>query len=153
MFKTVDHIGIATRSIQDSLATLRKLGPIKVGELEVIERYKLRAVIVATGDVPIELIEPTEPDSNIAAFIEKKGEGVHHVAYRVENIDAALQHASAAGFKLIDQQPREGYGHGRVAFVHPKSVLGMLTELVERAPGKDVAPYTHIEEQTEAAVL
>lgn len=141
MFKQVDHIGVATRSIEASLETLRKIGPIVIGEREVIERYQLEAVMVKTGEVPIELIQPMTPESNIAQFIEKKGEGVHHIAYRVEDISAALAQCEREGFRLIDAQPREGYGHSRVAFLHPKSVLGMLTELVEREPGRDAAPY------------
>ncbi|HOE96661.1 MAG TPA: methylmalonyl-CoA epimerase [Candidatus Sumerlaeota bacterium] len=141
MFKQVDHIGIATRDIDASIATLRKLGPLVVGEREVIERYQLQAVMVRTGDVPIELIQPTSSESNIAAFIDKRGEGVHHVAYRVADVAAALKQAEAEGFRLIDQAPRPGYGGSQVAFLHPKSVLGMLTELVQREAGKDEPPY------------
>jgi methylmalonyl-CoA/ethylmalonyl-CoA epimerase len=141
MFKTVDHIGIATNSIDKSVEILQKLGPTELGELEVIERYKLKARMVKAGEVPIELIEPLSPESNIAGFIEKKGEGLHHIAYRVDDIAAALEHCRREGFKLIDEQPRHGYAEALVAFVHPKSVLGMLTELVQREPGKDQPPY------------
>lgn len=141
MFTTVDHIGIATRSIDASVETLKKLGPVVLGELEVIERYNLKARMVVAGDVPLELIEPLSEESNIHTFIEKKGEGLHHIAYRVANITEALDKARGEGFRLIDEQPREGYAEAQVAFLHPKSVLGVLTELVERESGKDEAPY------------
>ncbi len=141
MFQQVDHIGIATRNIEASIEVLRKMGPIVVGAREVIERYQLEAVMVKAGSVPIELIQPMTPESTIAQFIEKKGEGVHHIAYRVADVSAALAQCEAEGFRLIDAAPRAGYGHSRVAFIHPKSTLGMLTELVEREPGRDEAPY------------
>lgn len=141
MFKLVDHIGVATRSIDASVDTLRKLGPVELGELETIERYNLKARMVRTGDVPIELIEPLSEESNIHAFIEKRGEGLHHIAYRVDDIEQALARCREQGLRLIDEKPRPGYAEALVAFVHPKSVLGVLTELVQREPGKDQAPY------------
>jgi methylmalonyl-CoA/ethylmalonyl-CoA epimerase len=141
VFKQVDHIGIATKSIDGAVETLRKLGPVELGELETVERYKLKARMVVAGGSPIELIEPLSPESTIHGFIEKRGEGLHHIAYRVANVAAALERCRDQGLKLIDEAARPGYGHSRVAFVHPKSVLGMLTELVERDPGKDQAPY------------
>lgn len=142
MFEHVDHIGIATKDIDKALEVLEKMGgPIKLGKTETIESFGVTAIMVAAGEVPIELVQPLTADSGVAKFIEKKGEGVHHIAYRVDNIDEALQSFKDKGFTVIDQQPREGYAHSRVAFVHPKSFLGVLTELVERKPGKDIAPY------------
>jgi methylmalonyl-CoA epimerase len=141
MFKQVDHIGIATRDIEASLATLKKMGPVTVGAREAVPAYQLEALMVVAGDVPIELIQPTSPDSTIAAFIEKRGEGVHHIAYRVADVAAALAHCVAQGLRPIDAAPRHGYADSRVAFLHPKSTLGMLTELVERPAGKDEPPY------------
>lgn len=142
MFEHVDHIGIATNNIDKALEVLEQMGgPIKLGKTETIPSFGVTAIMVAAGEVPIELVQPLTPDSGVAKFIEKKGEGVHHIAYRVENIDEALQSFKDKGFTVIDQQPREGYAHSRVAFVHPKSFLGVLTELVERKPGKDIPPY------------
>ncbi len=142
MFKTVDHIGIATRNIDKALEALEKMGgPLRLGKSETIESFGVTAVMVAVGEVPIEFVQPLSDDSGVAKFIEKKGEGVHHIAYRVANIDEALQSFKDKGFQVIDQQPREGYAHSRVAFIHPKSFLGVLTELVQREPGKDVPPY------------
>lgn len=142
MFEHVDHIGIATNDIDQALAVLEQMGgPIKLGKTEFIESFGIKAVMVAAGEVPIELVQPVQPDSGVAKFIEKKGEGVHHIAYRVENIDEALQSFKDKGFQVIDQKPREGYAHSRVAFIHPKGFLGVLTELVERKPGRDLPPY------------
>jgi len=142
MFEHVDHIGIATRDIDRALEVLEKMGgPIKLGKTEVIESFGVKAVMVAAGEVPIELVQPLNAQSGVARFIDTKGEGVHHIAYRVENIDKALQGFQDKGFQAIDKVPREGYAHSRVAFIHPKSFLGVLTELVQRQPGKDVPPY------------
>lgn len=141
MLGHVDHIGYAVRDIGAAVETLRKLGPVRLGELETVERYKLKARMVCAGGAPIELIEPLAEDSAIASFIEKRGEGLHHVAYRVASVEDALQACRAQGLRTIDEQPRPGYADSRVAFLHPKSMLGVLTELVERAPGKDAAPY------------
>jgi methylmalonyl-CoA epimerase len=142
MFENVDHIGIATKDINRALEVLEQMGgPLKLGKTETIESFGVTAVMVAAGAVPIELVQPLTADSGVAKFLEKKGEGVHHIAYRVENIDEALQSFKDKGFQVIDQQPREGYAHSRVAFIHPKGALGVLTELVQREPGKDIAPY------------
>lgn len=141
MFETVDHIGIATADIGQALETLGKTGPLTLGKEEVIESFGVKAVMVSAGSVPIEFVEPLGDDSGVAKFLKKRGEGVHHIAYRVADIDAALETLRSQGFRLIDEKPREGYGRSRVAFVHPKSFLGVLTELVERELGKDVPPY------------
>ncbi len=141
MYVGIDHLGVATRSLDEGLATLAKLGPLTVGKREEIPAFAVRAVMAVVGQAPIELIEPTSPESGVARFIEQRGQGLHHVAYRVENIERALAHCREAGFRLIDERPRAGYAESRVAFLHPKGLLGILTELVERRPGRDVPPY------------
>jgi len=141
MFTRIDHIGIATKNIEEAVRTLEKTGKMVLGKRELIPSNQVEAVMVAAGDAPIELIQPTSPESTVAAFIEKRGEGLHHIAYRVDDIDAALKECGAQGFKLIDKVPRHGYAESRVAFLHPKSMFGVLTELVERRPGHDVPPY------------
>lgn len=146
MFTRVDHIGIAVRDIEASILELKKLGPIVRGEREDVPVNKVQAVMVSMGDVPIEYIEATSDDSTVAKFIEKRGEGVHHIAYRVVDIDAALKTCEEQGFRLLDKVPRTGYADSRVAFLHPKSTGGVLTELVERKPPHDVPPYEPIEE-------
>ena len=141
MFTTIDHIGVATPDIDAALKVLEKTGPLVLGERESIPAFGVKAIMVAAGGAPIELIEPDSPESNIAKYLEKRGEGVHHIAYRVDDIDAALARCREQGFRLIDEQPRPGYADSTVAFIHPKSVLGILTELVQREPGHDVPPY------------
>lgn len=141
MFTRVDHIGIATRNIAGAIENLRKLGPLVLGKRESVPANGVEAVMAAAGDAPIEFIEPVTPESTVAAFIEKRGEGLHHIAYRVENIDEALETCRAQGFKLVDQKPRHGYAGSRVAFLHPKSCGGVLTELVERPAGTEIPPY------------
>jgi len=141
MFESVDHIGIATADIDKAIETLAKVGPITLGKEEVIEAFGVKAVMVAAGSVPIEFVQPLSDDSGVGKFLKNRGEGVHHIAYRVSDINAALETLKSQGFRLIDEKPREGYAGALVAFVHPKSVLGTLTELVQRESGKDVAPY------------
>jgi methylmalonyl-CoA/ethylmalonyl-CoA epimerase len=141
MFSQVDHIAIATLDVDAAVETLRKLGPVELGEMEIIERDHIKAQMLRAGDVPIELLQPTSPDSTVQKFIDKRGEGIHHIAYRVADINKAIEQCKAAGLRLIDEKPRHGYADSRVAFLHPKALLGALTELVQREPGKDVCPY------------
>lgn len=141
MFTRIDHIGVAVRSIEEAVKILELAGPIALGKRESVPANQVEAVMVAAGDAPIEFIEPTSAESTVAAFLEKRGEGLHHVAYRVEDIDAALRACQERGLRLIDKAPRHGYAGSRVAFIHPKSMSGVLTELVERKSGADVPPY------------
>lgn len=142
MFELIDHIGVAVNKIEPALAVLRKAGPVKLGKEEIIPAFGVRAVMAAAGKgVPIEFIEPTSEDSNVAKFLKQRGEGLHHVAYRVADIEASLAALADQGFALIDKNPRHGYADSRVAFVHPKSFVGILTELVQRDPGRGTPPY------------
>lgn len=141
MFTRIDHIGIAVRSLEEAVATLARTGGVVVGARESVPANQVEAIMVAAGDAPIEFIQPTSPESTVATFLEKRGEGLHHVAYRVDDIDAALAACVAQGFRAIDAKPRHGYAGSRVAFLHPKGFNGVLTELVERPAGKDVPPY------------
>lgn len=142
MFKRIDHLGIATRDIAAAIKVLEKTGPIVLGTEEQVPAFGVKAVMVSVGDgVPVELIEPLGEDSGVAKFLDKRGEGLHHIAYRVADIDAALATCVEQGLRLIDSKPRHGYAGSRVAFVHPKSFLGVLTELVERDAGADEPPY------------
>jgi methylmalonyl-CoA epimerase len=141
VFTRIDHLGIAVRDVEAAIALLEKTGVLARGSRESVPANQVEAVMVAAGDAPIEFIEPTSPESPVARFIEKRGEGLHHVAYRVQNIDVALRICADQGFQLIDKQPRHGYAGSRVAFIHPRSMSGVLTELVEREAGRDVPPY------------
>jgi methylmalonyl-CoA/ethylmalonyl-CoA epimerase len=136
--RTVNHIGIAVRSLDAHRDYYeRVLGATYQGTEEVASqrvRVAFYRVGPPDGGVLIELLEPTSADSPVAAFIEKRGEGLHHIAYTVEGIEARLRSLKEEGVRLVDETPRPGAHHTRIAFLHPKSSAGILTELVEPAP-------------------
>jgi len=127
----VDHIGIAVKSIAESLKVYEAMGLKSVGVEEVAEQ-KVRVAFLPLGEAEIELLESTSPDGPVAKYIEKNGEGIQHVALRVDNLEAALAELKAQGVRLIDEKPRYGAGGARIAFVHPRSTGGVLLELSER---------------------
>jgi methylmalonyl-CoA/ethylmalonyl-CoA epimerase len=132
--KSVNHIGIAVRSIDAQRAFYEgTLGAVFEGVEEVPDQ-KVRVGFFKVGDVRLELLEPTDPASTVAAFIEKRGEGLHHLAFTVEGIQARIAELKQAGLRMIDETPRPGAHHMNIAFVHPKSAFGVLTELCEPAP-------------------
>jgi methylmalonyl-CoA/ethylmalonyl-CoA epimerase len=129
MLKKIDHIGIATKSIDEALPFYSGGLGLEIGHRVEVASQKVVTAFMLVGDVHIELLEATSPDSPIAKYVEKKGPGIHHICYEVDDIEAALAQMKAEGFRLIDETPREG-AHGKlVAFVHPKSSGGVLTEL------------------------
>ncbi|MDD2501506.1 MAG: methylmalonyl-CoA epimerase [Geobacter sp.] len=131
MLQKINHIGIAVQSLDATLPFYRDaLGMVFKGEEEVAEQ-KVKVAMLQVGESKIELLEPTGPDSPIAKFLEKNGPGIHHVAYEVEDIDVAIAHMLAQGARMIDEQPRNGAHGTRIAFVHPKSSNGVLTELCQ----------------------
>ena len=127
----VDHIGIAVKSIAESLKVYEALGLKSVGVEEVAEQ-KVRVAFLPIGEAEIELLESTAPDGPVAKYIEKNGEGIQHMALRVDNLEAALAEMKAKGVRLIDEKPRYGAGGAKIAFVHPRSTGGVLLELSER---------------------
>jgi len=133
----LDHIGIAVRSIEEA-ALLRDLG-LTVEHVEIVETQKVKTAFIPVGDANIELLEPTAGDSPIAKFIEKRGEGFHHIAYAVEDIEGALSELERSGVQLIDRVPRRGAEGLLIAFLHPHSTHGVLTELCS----KPESPTTH----------
>lgn len=129
--KAVNHIGIAVSSITAHRDFYEKaLGAEYLGE-EIVADQRVKVGFFKVGDVKLELLEPTDPESTIAKFIEKKGEGLHHVAYTVDSIEARIAELKAGGIRMIDEVPRNGAHHTRIAFLHPKSSAGILTELCE----------------------
>ncbi|MCK5050327.1 MAG: methylmalonyl-CoA epimerase [Candidatus Cloacimonetes bacterium] len=130
MPKNVNHIGIAVKSIEETAEFYKKLG-LEIESIEVVESQKVRVAFIPVGDVRIELLEPTSDQSTIAKFIEKKGEGIHHVALGTENLIDKLAEAEANGIRLIDKTPRSGAHNAQIAFLHPKSSHGVLLELCE----------------------
>ena len=134
MFKTlkVDHIGIAVKDLEQAKKFYTEvLGMTVMGE-ETVEQQKVKVCFIPCGDSEVELLESTAPDGPIAKFIEKNGEGIQHLALKVDNIEAAIADLKAKGVRMIDDVPRYGAGGASIAFVHPKSTGGILLELSQR---------------------
>ncbi len=132
MIRGIDHIGIAVRSIEEKLHFYRDV--LELGEVEVEEvpEQKVRVAVIMTPQGRIELLEPTSDDSTVAKYLEKKGEGMHHLALQVDDIDAEIASLMSQDTRMIDETARIGAGGARIAFIHPKSAGGVLTELCER---------------------
>ena len=129
MNPSVAHIGIAVSSIRDALPFYRDILGLAPGRPESADGATI--VSLHVGDVDVELLEPADPSSPVAKFLAKRGPGIHHISYRVADLDAALARCRAAGYQLIDETPRRGAGGRRIAFLHPKSTNGILLELTE----------------------
>jgi methylmalonyl-CoA/ethylmalonyl-CoA epimerase len=132
MVTKIDHIGIAVKNLDEALKFYEEILGIKCVGTEVVEEQKVKTAFLPIGDTEVELLEATDEDSPIAKFIEKRGEGIQHIAYRVDNIEKALEEVKAKGIRLIDEKPRKGAGGAKIAFLHPKSTYGVLIELCER---------------------
>jgi lactoylglutathione lyase/methylmalonyl-CoA/ethylmalonyl-CoA epimerase len=130
MITKVDHIGIVVRSIEEAVKLYTEALGLTVHDIETVEAYKVRIAMIPVGDSKIELVEPTNHEGMIAKYIEKKGEGLHHLALEVDDIEAMLSYLHASGIPLIDEKPRAGAGGTRVAFLHTKGAKISL-ELVE----------------------
>lgn len=134
--KQIDHIGIAVSSIAEARPFYEELLGGRFAGEEVVDTQKVRVAFFQVGEVRIELLEPTDPSSTVAAFLEKRGPGVHHIAYTVQDLPARIAELKEAGVRMIDEQPRPGAHNTRIAFLHPKSTHGVLTELCE--PSKEL---------------
>jgi len=126
----LDHVGIAVRRLDEGIARYQLLG-LGPESIEDLPAEGVRAAFLPAGDVRLELLESTRADSAIATFLERRGEGLHHVAFQVDDVREAIASAEIAGFRLVDREPRRGARGRLVAFVHPKSVHGVLVELVQ----------------------
>ena len=133
MFDRIDHIGLAVADLDGAVELYRDRLGMPLQHREAVEQFGVEAVLLGIGDSHVELLSPTDPESAVGRFIQRGGPGLHHVAYQTADIDAALEQARSAGLALIDEEPRAGVRNSRVAFVHPKSTGGVLTELVEPA--------------------
>lgn len=127
----IDHIAIAVSSMDEALGTFERLYGITADHQEDIASDKVAEAMLPIGNTHLQLLQPTDPESTVARFIEKRGQGLHHIAIRVDDIEATLAHLKRQGAELLDEQPRIGGGGHRVAFVHPKTTNGILIELVE----------------------
>jgi methylmalonyl-CoA epimerase len=132
MIKKIDHIGIAVKSIEKTSELFSNILGLKVAGEEIIEEQKVKVAFLPLGDSELELLESTSPDGPVARFIEKKGEGIQHIAFRVDNLEKILEKLKEDGVRLIDEKPRYGAGGAKIAFLHPKSTNGILIELSER---------------------
>ena len=131
MFKKIDHIGVAVENLEDSLNIYKNTLGMKCTGEEVVGDQNVKVAFLPVGESEIELLESTSPDGNIAKFIEKKGEGIHHIAFEVDDLEAKLEELKGKGVRLIDEKPRYGAGGAQIAFLHPKSTNGILIELCE----------------------
>lgn len=130
--KHIDHIGIAVNDIESALNFYRDALGLELAEIEVVEEQKVRVAFLPISGGELELLETTEKDGPIAKHIEKNGEGIHHIALRVENLEESLAELKSKGIQLIHEKPRKGAGGAKIAFLHPKATGGLLLELCER---------------------
>lgn len=128
----IEHIGIAVKNLDEAIYFYEKILGLDCYNIEEVRDQKVKTAFFMVGQTKIELLEPTDPDSPIARFIEKRGEGIHHIAFAVSNIDRKLKEAEAKGVRLIDKVSRTGAGGMDIGFLHPKSTFGVLTELCEK---------------------
>jgi methylmalonyl-CoA/ethylmalonyl-CoA epimerase len=135
LFGRIDHIGVAVEDIDAALALYEGSFEMALAHRETVESQGVEAVLLDVGEGHVELLRPLGPDTPVGKFMAKNGAGLHHVAYAVEDIDATLRGLDAAGLTLIDREPRVGIRDSRVAFLHPRSTGGVLTEIVEPAGG------------------
>jgi len=128
----IDHLGIAVNSIEEGKNFWSDIMGLGFEGTETVEAQKVTTAFFPVGESEVELLESTAPDGPVAKYIEKKGPGIHHVAFRVENIEEALAELKEKGVKLIDEKPRNGAGGAKIAFLHPKATNGILVELCQR---------------------
>ena len=137
MFDRIDHVGVAVADLGDAISLYEGSLEMPLVHRETVDEQGVEAALLDVGDGHVELLRPLGPETPVGRFIARSGPGLHHVAYRVADIDAALERLAAAGIELIDETARVGIRGSRVAFLHPKSTGGVLTELVEPATGHE----------------
>jgi methylmalonyl-CoA/ethylmalonyl-CoA epimerase len=131
MFRRIDHVGVAVEDLDAALRLYAESFRMELAHRETVESQGVEAVLLDVGEGHVELLRPLGPDTAVGKFLARSGPGLHHVAYAVDDIDAALDDLSGAGLELIDSEPRQGIRGSRVAFLHPRSSGGVLTEIVE----------------------
>lgn len=129
--KHIEHIGIAVKSIEIARKYYEEMLGLSCYAIEEVKDQKVKTAFFKIGDTKIELLEPTDPESPVAKFIEKRGEGIHHIAFAVKDIESSIEELQTKGVQMIDQKPRMGAEGLHIAFLHPKSSLGVLTEICE----------------------
>ncbi len=131
VFARIDHIGVAVEDLDGAVELYRDRLGMELQHRETVDEQGVEAVLLGVGESHVELLRPLGPDTAVGRFLDRNGPGLHHVAYGTDDIDQALDFVRSAGLALIDEQPRTGIRNSRVAFLHPKSTGGVLTELVE----------------------
>jgi methylmalonyl-CoA epimerase len=135
MFARIDHVGVAVEDLDDAIALHEQAYGLSLEHREIVDEQGVEAVLLDVGDGHVELLRPLAPDTAVGRFLASRGPGLHHVAYRVADIDATLASLRERGIQLIDETPRVGIRDSRVAFLHPRSTGGVLTEIVQPAEG------------------
>lgn len=135
MFSRIDHIGVAVEDLDAGIALYEESFEMELAHRETVESQGVEAVLLDVGDGHVELLAPLGDDTPVGKYLARKGPGLHHVAYAIDDIDGELRHLAAAGVELIDAEARTGIRGSRVAFLHPRSTGGVLTEIVESAKG------------------
>ena len=128
----IEHIGIAVKSLQEAIPFYENVLGLKCYNIEEVVEQKVKTAFFMLGQTKIELLEPTSPESAVAKFIEKRGEGIHHIAFAAQGLQASLDELAGKGIQLLDKNPRKGAEGLNIAFLHPKSTLGVLMELCEK---------------------
>lgn len=131
MLKKIDHLGIAVKNLDEAVAVWQQVLGLHLEKIEEVPNQKVRVAMFEIGESHIELLETTDPDGPIGRHVAKRGEGIHHVAFRVADVDAAMAELKERGLNFVADAPRPGVGGTRVVFAHPKSTTGVLVELVE----------------------
>ncbi len=131
MIKKIDHIGIAVDNLESSMETFRDILGLELVEVEEVPDQNVKVAKFRVGDIDIELLQATSEDSSIAKYIAKKGPGIHHIAYNVDDVKKTINELEGRGVVMIDKEPRQGAGGKKIAFIHPKSTSKILTELCE----------------------
>ena len=130
--KRIHHVAIAVKSIDETLKLLEELFDLKAEKIEEVPDQGVKAALIPVGDAELELLEPIDPSGGVAKFLEKRGEGIHHICFEVEDVDRELERLAAKGVELIDKKGRKGLA-GKIGFIHPRSVKGVLVELAQKA--------------------
>ncbi|MBW1723385.1 MAG: methylmalonyl-CoA epimerase [Deltaproteobacteria bacterium] len=128
----IDHIGVAVKEISKAGSFYTDILGLKIEGIETVDDQKVKVAFIPVTDTEVELLESTRPDGPVAKYIESRGEGIQHIAFRVENLEAALSELKEKGVRLIDEKPRQGAGGAKIAFIHPGETRGVLVELCER---------------------
>lgn len=131
MIQKINHIAIAVNNIEEQMTYYKDILKLKLVCVEEVAEQKVKAAMFQVGDVRIELLEPTSDDSPIAKYLSKKGQGIHHIAYEVEDVKKSIEEMKANDIRMINEEPRDGAHNTKIAFAHPKSTFSVLTELCQ----------------------